>query len=525
MVRREVIDIVGGMDENLFFSTDDLDWCRSIRKAGWEVYFVPRSEVIHFGGYTINKFSQRLFVEGFRGGLYFCKKHYGNIAYQIYRVLLAFSMLVAIVFTLPFSFFRFNKQKIGAYWQIFFISLAGKIIPERKNKTILLLSNGHAEDLTAAAIGNRIAEIRPNCNLRAFPLVGMGKAYDQSGIRNLGLKKNLPSGGFAKEGLRHFLEDLSAGLPGLLFKQIIRLRQEAKQTDLVVAMGDSLLVALSGLFIKKPLIFIDGPKSVRIEPYWKIEELLMRRYCRQVIVQDKETAEYLKQKKIPALYLGSWVMDYVPVTGEDFGIDKNRTVIGILPGTREEAYDNLLLILEVFEQLCVKAPSVENILGLIASALDKGKLQEKIKHTNWIFSETSPESHSKGLTGRLTAKSGAEILIAEGKFGDVCLRSRLIIGLAGIANEQAVAFGRPTVCFVGKGPQTTLRRWQEIQKITGSSMEILEGGAEQKAQAILTLLSDDKKMNEMGQIGKNSKPQWGAIERIAKMASHTLDQI
>lgn len=41
MVRREVIDKVGGLDENFFFSNDDLDWCRRIRKAGWDVYFLP----------------------------------------------------------------------------------------------------------------------------------------------------------------------------------------------------------------------------------------------------------------------------------------------------------------------------------------------------------------------------------------------------------------------------------------------------------------------------------------------------
>lgn len=123
MVRREVIDKVGGLDENFFFSNDDLDWCRRIRKAGWEIYFLPQAEVVHYGGYTIKLFNQKLFVEGFRGGLYFAKKHYGNIFYQIYRLLLALSMLIAAFISLLFYPFLKNKQKLGAFWQIFLICL------------------------------------------------------------------------------------------------------------------------------------------------------------------------------------------------------------------------------------------------------------------------------------------------------------------------------------------------------------------------------------------------------------------
>ncbi len=501
MVRREVVDKVGGLDENFFFSNDDLDWCRRMRKAGWDVYFVPQAEVIHFGGFTIKRFNRRLFVEGFRGGLYFCKKHYGNLIFQIYRALLAAVMLAAMFFAALFYPLLKNKEKLGAFWQIFLISLSGEIIPKypTSKKTILLVSNGHAEDLAAAAIG---AELH-GYTLKAIPLVGLGKAYDRQGIENLGLKKIMPSGGFAKEGILHFLRDIWAGLFGTTLRQIALLRKEGKSADLLVAVGDAYLVALCGLFVRKPLIFVDGPKSVKIEGYLPIEKWLYKKFCRHVIVQDKETAEYLQREDIPALFLGSWVMDYVPVTGEDFGIGKDKTVIGMLPGTREEAYDNLGLILEVFENM-YKADN--KLFGLIASTLDRGR----IKVNGWELSGN-----------KLMSGSGATALIAEGKFGDVCLRSKLIIGLAGIANEQAVAFGKATVCFVGKGAQTTLRRWKEIQKITGESMAIISGSAEDKARQILDLLNDPARMEEMARIGKASKPLWGGVKRIADLIRNT----
>ena len=97
-----------------------------------------------------------------------------------------------------------------------------------------------------------------------------------------------------------------------------------------------------------------------------------------------------------------------------------------------------------------------------------------------------------------------------------------MIGLAGIANEQAAGFGRPVVCFAGSGAQTTLRRWREIQKITGASMLILEGSLDAKAEQLLRLLHDQKKMAEMAALGKASKPQWGGVARITELVRKNL---
>jgi len=129
MVRREVIEKVGMMDENLFFYNDDLDWCMSIRKAGWKIYFFPEAKIIHYGGYSSKRvFNRRLFVEGFKGGLYFCKKHYGVLAWIIYRLLLTFGMIIAIpllIFSFPVKREKF-LDRLLAYLDILRISLLQK---------------------------------------------------------------------------------------------------------------------------------------------------------------------------------------------------------------------------------------------------------------------------------------------------------------------------------------------------------------------------------------------------------------
>lgn len=50
MVRREVYEQVGGLDENFFMYGEDLDWCYRIQKAGWKIFYVPLTQIIHYKG-------------------------------------------------------------------------------------------------------------------------------------------------------------------------------------------------------------------------------------------------------------------------------------------------------------------------------------------------------------------------------------------------------------------------------------------------------------------------------------------
>ncbi len=50
MIRREVVEQIGYLDERYFAYQEDTDYCLQARKAGWKVYFVPTAQVIHHGG-------------------------------------------------------------------------------------------------------------------------------------------------------------------------------------------------------------------------------------------------------------------------------------------------------------------------------------------------------------------------------------------------------------------------------------------------------------------------------------------
>jgi N-acetylglucosaminyl-diphospho-decaprenol L-rhamnosyltransferase len=50
MIRREVLERVGGIDPYYFLTYDEVDWCRRIKDAGYEVWYTPAGRIIHSVG-------------------------------------------------------------------------------------------------------------------------------------------------------------------------------------------------------------------------------------------------------------------------------------------------------------------------------------------------------------------------------------------------------------------------------------------------------------------------------------------
>ncbi len=55
MVRREVYDQIGGLDERYFLYSDDVDWCMEMKKHGWRRCYYHVPEIIHYEEQTVRK--------------------------------------------------------------------------------------------------------------------------------------------------------------------------------------------------------------------------------------------------------------------------------------------------------------------------------------------------------------------------------------------------------------------------------------------------------------------------------------
>jgi GT2 family glycosyltransferase len=55
LVRREALQSAGALDERFFLYMEELEWCRRIKNAGWQVFIVPSAGVFHTGGTSSSK--------------------------------------------------------------------------------------------------------------------------------------------------------------------------------------------------------------------------------------------------------------------------------------------------------------------------------------------------------------------------------------------------------------------------------------------------------------------------------------
>lgn len=81
LVRREVVAQVRGLDEDFFVYWVDADWCYRIHLAGWDVYCVPSSDVVHNENLKAGRRDRRktrMILDFHRGVYRYYRKHHAR---------------------------------------------------------------------------------------------------------------------------------------------------------------------------------------------------------------------------------------------------------------------------------------------------------------------------------------------------------------------------------------------------------------------------------------------------------------
>jgi GT2 family glycosyltransferase len=79
LVRRAVVEQVGGLDEQFFMYCEEVDWAMRIKGAGWGVYCVPAAKVVHHAGQSTAQRRNDMLVALWRSRFRLYTKHYGPI--------------------------------------------------------------------------------------------------------------------------------------------------------------------------------------------------------------------------------------------------------------------------------------------------------------------------------------------------------------------------------------------------------------------------------------------------------------
>ncbi len=144
MVRRQVLDQVGELDERFFLYFEDVDWCYRMRRAGWRLYFVPSAEIIHHVGGTTAQLGlvvrRSLFAKSM---IQFFRKHHGWVIATLVAVLVMAGAVVEYtiaLLVLPFAMFtREQRQaRFGELWRLLSGDWRKQLHPSSAHSTPLL---------------------------------------------------------------------------------------------------------------------------------------------------------------------------------------------------------------------------------------------------------------------------------------------------------------------------------------------------------------------------------------------------
>lgn len=339
---------------------------------------------------------------------------------------------------------------------------------------LLLISNGNGEDRIAIELARVWHKLRPGTEIKALALVGTGQFYQDVGIALLRPGFSPPSQGFAYLHPKLLWKDLQAGLLPHLWQSLNLLKAQQNQLDYVLAVGD-IVPLIAALQTRTPASFVAcalsdyycaHPTQSSFDP---LQRQVLKRFQVHTFARDMRTAQNLQTRGIQAFFLGNPMLDAFDKPGDEAPHQATTAettqapCIGILPGSHRDAKANLKLILKQIHPL---ENTPLRLAVIMAPQISPQDLVTFLQQQGW--KNKSPATNTHWQRGELRLK-----LSEHSAFQTVLKQAALMIGLAGTANEQAVAHGVPVLSFAGHGQQYTWAFGEAQQRLLGAGLVFL----------------------------------------------------
>ncbi|MEB3333883.1 MAG: lipid-A-disaccharide synthase-related protein [Cyanobacteriota bacterium] len=319
---------------------------------------------------------------------------------------------------------------------------------------VLLVSNGHGEDLSGALLGKALRQ--RGMTVEAMPLVGHGEAYRRENLRVLGPTRDFSTGGLGYTSLRGRLTELRQGQLSYLLQRLWAVWRQGRQFDWVLVVGDVLPV-LAGWLTGKPMAVYLVAYSSHYEGLlrlpWPCGWLLKRPGVRLLWSRDALTARDLtRQLRRSVQFVGNPFLDVAGPPAAASPVSHEGPVLGLLPGSRlPEALSNLMLMLAVLSRLPSECSGRLRLLTALVSSLTPKAIARAASPQGWTLESLPNQTGAPAVLNR----GGLRLELVSHHFWWVLQSSDLLLAMAGTATEQAVALGKPVLQIVGPGPQFT----------------------------------------------------------------------
>lgn len=122
VIRREVLESIGGFDEDFFMYSEELDWCRRIKSAGWKIVYLPQARIVHHGGKSSEQIHAERHVHFQTSKVRYFAKHHGRFKANLLRfyLLKIYSWQIGLESAKALLGHKraMRKERIAAYRQV-----------------------------------------------------------------------------------------------------------------------------------------------------------------------------------------------------------------------------------------------------------------------------------------------------------------------------------------------------------------------------------------------------------------------
>ncbi len=124
MLRREVYDKIGGLDETYFMYGEDIDYSWSIKLAGWKNYYLPTTRIIHYKGESTRKGSMNYVYTFYNAMAIFVRKYFSGKDARLFNLLLQ----VAIWLRATLAWMQRIAQRVAVPLADFLLAYGGFVL-------------------------------------------------------------------------------------------------------------------------------------------------------------------------------------------------------------------------------------------------------------------------------------------------------------------------------------------------------------------------------------------------------------
>ncbi|UCC63352.1 MAG: glycosyltransferase family 2 protein [Anaerolineae bacterium] len=122
LARREALEQVGLLDDGYFMYSEELDWCRRAKAAGWEVIYYPPARVVHYRGQSSEQVKAFQLVRFNRSKIRYFHKYHGAFLAALLRAFLlmnyAYQLCLETAKWIAGHKRHLRRQRMHAYWQV-----------------------------------------------------------------------------------------------------------------------------------------------------------------------------------------------------------------------------------------------------------------------------------------------------------------------------------------------------------------------------------------------------------------------